>query len=202
MKYVSVSTFALVALFSINPLAHATAIYSYLGNFYTTFEDGAEITGTYDETMRVSASITLASLLAANLPFQDRADSVLEFTFNDGRQTFTSNSSGVNTLGFFVATDSLGAIVNWGVGVDHDPTGSGLDGFSLIITSSGGDLARICPPDCISVPLNPSKGTIDEARVANPGVWQASTTVVPVPAAFGLLSLALGSLALRRRKLF
>src|SRR5262249_11148474 len=106
-------------LFGVNA-SHADVVYTYTGNTFNPnlIADDVivAVPGSYDPTMRVTGTITLANALAPNLPLQDITASLLDYSFNDGRNTLDkANSQGV----FQIETDATGAILNWDIELSH-----------------------------------------------------------------------------------
>lgn len=86
--------------------ASALAVYNYTGNEYQT------AVSPYSTEMALLVSITLHSPLEADLTGYDLLPSILEFSTNDGFQTFTQTTP-LAFSEFLVSTDSSGEIVNW-----------------------------------------------------------------------------------------
>ena len=114
---------AIVALVGVTancPATWADTIYTYTGLNYTTIQDQTPPNGTYDTTMSVSGSFTLANPLPAGtfgtVGLGDITSKVLSFSFFDGRNTLTQINA--PNYSFAVdATDPLGNILVWDIGL-------------------------------------------------------------------------------------
>ena len=109
---------ALVGVTANCPATWADTIYTYTGLKYTTIQDQTPPNGTYDTTMSVSGSFTLANPLPAGpigtVGLGDITFKVLSFSFFDGRNTLTQINA--PNYSFAVdATDQLGNIVVWDI---------------------------------------------------------------------------------------
>lgn len=187
----------------------AATIYTYTGNPYNFIQDQDPPTGTYDNTMFVTASFTLAAPLAANLFLQDVGADVLNFSFSDGRRSITN--SNVDGFQFVFSTDPSGVITDWNVGAGKgspysDPEGLQISTASLSFSNYFLDVGtiQVCATfvngNCIST--NYDGG----ATFNDPATWSFTTdpTATPLPAALPLFATGLGTLGLlgwrRKRK--
>jgi len=89
----------------------ASVTYQYTGNHFT------EVSGPYTTSMFVTAMVTLAAPLGANLPeFTDVTP--IAFTLFDGVQTLSSSTPGIAFDTFQFGTNAAGQITSWQVSVD------------------------------------------------------------------------------------
>ena len=90
------------------PLANAGVIYTYTGNDFTAastpFTTGDEVTGSFTVPTALGANLSLASI------------SPTSFTFSDGVDTLTNLTA--TPYSFEVATNSLGQITDWYIGIN------------------------------------------------------------------------------------
>src|SRR5262245_13854615 len=112
---------ALAAAVIVSPVlatapAVADTIYTYTGHSYTSIGDGPIPAGSYDFTMSVNGSFTLANPLAAYLSNSNITASVLSFSFFDGRTTLDT-SSVLPGKDFRFSTDAAGNITGWDIGL-------------------------------------------------------------------------------------
>ena len=177
--------------------AVASVVYAYTGNLFNSFTDPSS----YDTSMSVTGTLTLAAPLDANL-----SQSVVmpsSFSFNDGINTITDDFA---THSFFeFSTDQAGEITSWVVLLRQGSlVGAGEiedEIFSRWVTGPvGQDDGNIltCDEfdeeffDCTVVSFDTG------ASITQPGVW----TVVPAPAALWLFgSGLLGLVGISRRKM-
>ena len=85
--------------------AKALVIYSYTGNNFDTIDDFTPPAGSYDTSMSVSGSFTLAALLPSLFPVTDIRADVLSYSFSDGRQTLDDGNSTVSNFIMSTASD-------------------------------------------------------------------------------------------------
>jgi hypothetical protein len=103
--------FTAVAALSIVYPASVQAVpttYQYTGNHFT------DVTGPYTTSMFVTAMVTLAGPLGANMPLTEVTPTA--FTLFDGVQTISRTAP--HSLGFWFATNARGEITFWLVEVD------------------------------------------------------------------------------------
>lgn len=98
--------------------------YSYTGTNYVTVAAPASPTGTFTTAMRITGSFTTANPLPVNMPFTAIGPagngSAIAWSFSNGISTFTEANSAElygESQYFQVATDSLGNISNYGIGL-------------------------------------------------------------------------------------
>jgi hypothetical protein len=159
--------------------ARADVIYTYTGNNFTI------VSSPYTTSDHVTASLTFATALPANLPLRT-SEIPIAYSFNDGVQTINSINEPISTvfaLLVLVSTDAAGAIKQWQVGVEttgpNGPfIGSDNDISASVILDSGalGNLST-----------QPFAESIN-----SPGTWTVTTaSSVPEPSSAGLTALAL-----------
>jgi hypothetical protein len=112
MKALPKIVFALtgVAALSIAYPASVEAVpttYTYTGNHFT------QVSGPYNTSMFVTAMVTLAAPLGANMPLTEVTP--IAFTLFDGVQTISSTNPDITTQFFFFATNARGEITLWDV---------------------------------------------------------------------------------------
>ena len=185
--------------------AHAVTVYTYTGNNFDAafIIDGTPPAGTYDTSMRVTASFTVAAPLLPNADFD--VIGAMNFSFRDGRNEITPANVAPGTFAH-VYTDALGSIENWLLSIGS-PGGPGFVGqtWVLIQTTGGDDFAstKICvTPSAIG--CSGFFSDFAESRVR--GTWTvAEIDTTPLPAALPLFATGLGALGLlglrRKRRL-
>jgi len=193
--------FALGYLASVSAAA-ASTVYTYTGQNYTntTSFDPTPPSGSYTSAMHVSGTITLATLLAPNLPFQDISAQILDFSFFDGRTTITKATAS-QPVTLFAGTDPFGNITGWGVGLNmgNDILQTLGEQSYFIQTSTVHDQGEIT--ECTAVgTLGCSFSQSDAAfNDRSPGIW-SNPDITPVPAALPLFAGGLGVIGLVVRK--
>jgi hypothetical protein len=175
--------------------ARADTVYTYTGNPFTILT-GSDVCPL---VCNISGSFTLASPLAANLPFE--AITPTAFSFTDGSVTVTEGASEGGR--FEVATDSGGNISFWEIAL-----GSGQPFGPGVCTSLDTVRDPIGTPqdNSLSVSCSSSEAFIGSAVVNdNPGRWSSSTVPsVPEPGTLILVGIGLLGMAgrgLRRNRL-
>jgi hypothetical protein len=166
--------------------ARADTIYTYTGNPFTVFS-GLDAC---PPVCNISGSFTLASPLAANLPFE--AITPAAFSFTDGSVTVTEGGR------FEVATDSGGNISFWEIAL-----GSGQPFGPGVCTSLDTVRDPVGTPQDNSLSVSCSiEAFIGTALVnSNPGSW--SSSAVPEPGTLILVGIGLLGIAgtvLRRNR--
>lgn len=158
--------------------ARADTIYTYTGNPFTVFT-GLDAC---PPVCSISGSFTLASSLAANLPFEEISPTA--FSFTDGSVS-VSNLTGVGR--FEVATDSGGNISFWEIAL-----GSGQTFGPGVCISLDSVRDPVGTPQDNSLTASCSTGALTGTALvnANPGRWSSSS--VPEPGTFILVVIGLG----------
>lgn len=122
---VSACAFAL-ALIAGQASAQETT-YTFTGGTYDTLINaapGACVVGecaTYTNTMRTVISVTFAAPLAPGLPLADRTADVIRYTASDGVRTTNGPDPIASLDGIEIATDALGNVSDFSVGVQRTP---------------------------------------------------------------------------------
>jgi len=130
--------------------------YQYTGNHFT------DVSGPYTTSMFVTAMVTLAAPLAANMPpFTDVTP--IAFTFFDGVQTLSSSNPDIDLDTFQVGTNAAGQITSWQILVTSGPVTS-----NIFIITSGGPI-DIHPHDTGGQP--DLEGGAEGFNFFMPGVW-------------------------------
>ena len=158
--------------------ASATAIYSYSGNNFTS------ATAPYTTAMRVTATFSLTSELAANLFEVDLIPSVLSFTMADGIAVYDVATSPFSSL--VVSTDGAGNLFQW----DAVLTDAAFDG-----ACTRSDVIHVALA-CNAGPNDAASNSGGSASVFSSGTW----TLIPEPSTALLLSSGLLGLAARGRR--
>ena len=157
--------------------------YQYTGNPFTV------VSGPYTTSDFVTAMITLASPLGANMPLTEVTPTA--FTLSDGVQTITNHGPGLLLTSFLFATDASGAISMWGVNVEriHNAT------TGAIVTNND-------PTDIADVGIVIPEGGpfVLGANVLTPGVWSVSGSVPDSGSTLSLMTLTLVALGLVARR--
>lgn len=209
VRVVLLATVALTFSLTAAKTASAMAIYSYVGDNFTSVEDVDPPAGSYTTSMNASGYFTLVAPLSANHPWGDSLiSSVLDYSFFDGRNTLTPSNSSLVYLN--IGTDGLADVVEWLVEVVEVPASPvdvgdfrahmGILNFDYLSTSGFGDEARI--EECTAASggnctaWSDESGETDHAWInTSVGSW----TLVPEPSTAALLMLALTMLAARPR---
>ena len=167
--------FTAVAALSIACPASVQAVpttYKYTGNPFTF------VSGPYTTSMFVTAMVTLAGPLGANMPLTDVTSQVTAFSVFDGVQTISNH----NAIDFFFqfATDATSSITHWAVGV-------ALDDFPNINTFND--------------PNSVEDDGVDEnldggSNSDSPGVWSVNASVPDAGSTLSSMTLTLVALGL------
>jgi hypothetical protein len=155
--------------------------YKYTGNHFTF------VTGPYTTSDFVTAMVTLARPLRANMPLTEVTP--IAFTLSDGVQTL--RSSAADTFGsFFFATDAFGHIAAWQV-----------DAILVPDTGEHGIHSSNLP---FNFPPSEDDGSITRgdfgANEFSPGTWTVSGQVPDVGSTLSLMTLTLMALGLVARR--
>jgi hypothetical protein len=179
--------------------ARALAIYQYVGPSFDAFVDNAEPPGSYDSSMRVTATIVLAAPLAPNSGFDICCNPLtpLAYSFHDGRQTLTE----LNSIAYFIGqTDGTGAIQYWEMTIIESSAGGVITINNSPLSEEEdfvldrGELGNTCSAEVCEDPGVGDTGSFLSSAAADAGTW----TLVPEPSTAALL--ALGLLVLARRR--
>jgi hypothetical protein len=168
---------------SLNAPAWANAIYTYTGNPFTT------VLAPYTTADRVTATMTLTSPLAPNLPGTDLTPNLVDLIMSDGVQTIHLANPGPGTPDIitFVYTDATGAISSWevnlGSDIQIDPVTNALVGVS---TTGGTAFQKNDNGLVLTSPTTFATGSV----LNNQGVW----TLVPEPGTVILLAMGLAAM--------
>ena len=167
--------------------ARADSIYTYTGNPFTVFS-GLDAC---PPVCNLSGFFTLASPLAANLPFE--AITPTAFNFTDGSVTVTEGASEGGRLE--VATDSVGNISFWEIAL-----GSGQPFGPGVCTSLDSLRDPTGTPQDNSLSALCSSGAFTGTALvnANPGRWSSSTTGVPEQGTLILILVGIGLVGIAR----
>ncbi len=167
----------------------ADIVYTYVGNLFNDIDDWTPPVGSYDTSMSVTGSFTMASALAPNLSNQGILPNT--FSFSDGRNLLTHTTS-LSSESFVVSTNSLGDIVEWFIFLE---TALAIDPIRSIFTTNN---LSIFPDIVDQGGIAPHGGNADTGRVFNnPGVW--SVHVIPEPGC-SLLLMGMSAFLLSRRR--
>jgi len=149
--------------------------YKYTGNPFT------DVSGPYTTSMFVTAMVTLAGPLGANMPLTDVTSQVTAFTLFDGVQTIRNTTPQVIT-DFEFATNASGEINLWNVGVGV--------GETAIVTFQVGSGRNSDFGD------NPS----GFGRSDTPGEWSQGIVTPDAGSTLSLMTLTLMALGLVARR--
>ena len=125
--------------------------YQYTGHHFT------DVNGPYTTSDFVTSMVTLAGPLGANMPLTDVTSQVTAFSLFDGVQTLSSTTPDLHIHVALFATNSLGEITFWEVGV-IDPTLHEIFTINRIDIPHQLDIGRL-------------SGTIAGSVEGTPGVW-------------------------------
>lgn len=186
----------------------AATVYHYTGAFYSEI---FSFLANYDETMRVTGSVTFAEPLPANFSSAENligSPNLLDYSFSDGLSTLTKTNSGSDSSSMSLSTDAFGRIIGWQLslrtlvifGEGHSPWGVAPHILSFSETTP------VVVPGTFDAGMvyflfgHPEMdfaiGTSFGAALSR-GTWDA-----PLPAALPLFAMALGVIGLlgRRRR--
>jgi hypothetical protein len=112
-------------------------VYEYTGKPFVHIVNNTIPTGTYDNSMYITASLTFANPLPSNLSFDlNNVPLPIAYSISDGRQTFAGPN--VNDLLYLsLGTDGTGNISSWIVGLDRGHVAAIGDQFTNISTARG-----------------------------------------------------------------
>ena len=183
--------------------AKALVIYSYAGNNFDSITDNTLPAGSYDTTMSVSGSFTVAAPLLSLPSNTDIRALLLSYSFFDGRQTLDNGNS--QSLTFRLSTDAAGSPSSWSilVAVPFAPTPIVGDFIRSITTFAVGSvgLARGRISECLSLVAGGSRCATGTDRGQSnfvTGVWTVQT--IPEPSTLLLFGFGLAGLAGFARK--
>ena len=152
--------------------------YQYTGNHFT------EVSGPYTTSMFVTAMVTLAGPLGANMPLTNVTPTA--FTLTDGVQTISDLTPSFFAV-FQFATDATGAISDWEIEVT-DFAGR------LILTHS-----QVFPPNPAEDDGVDGSGGFGQ-NFNKPGQWSVGATVPDAGSTLSLMTLTLMALGLVARR--
>ena len=154
--------------------------YRYTGNHFT------DVSGPYTTSMFVTAMVTLAGPLEANMPFTKVTP--IAFTLFDGVQTLSSSTPGLDFQQFFFATNARGDITAWQnfVGDLNSPHGSTWIQTTNFL-GQGNDSAN----------MPPRWGAFNVGR---PGEWTLGHATPDTESTLSLMMLTLMALGLVARR--
>jgi PEP-CTERM motif len=170
--------------------ATASVIYDYTGpNFATAVPP-------YTTSDNITAHITLSAALLPNLP--DTFVTPTAFSFNDGVQTISDQTPGVNLVQVIFSTDMNSHIVDWNL-IVRLPTA--IPGNTNTIETQGFPLAAFFNDTAEFFDAN---GNLTLAfTAANTGQWTIqSQSAVPEPSTWAMMLLGfagIGFMAYRRK---
>src|SRR5262245_52469164 len=179
--------FTAVAALSLAYPASVQAIpttYQYIGNHFT------DVSGLYTTSDFVTAMVTLAGPLGANMPLTDVTSQVIAFTLSDGVQTITETESPPGFSSFVFSTDASGFITAWHLDVLDiiHPFASGIDTvFRGPATGTGSDAGNY--------------GSFNNGfNMNSPGEWTVRPLVSDAGSTLTLMTLTLMALGLVARR--
>jgi hypothetical protein len=155
--------------------------YHYTGNPFT------DVTGPYTTSDFVTAMVTLAGPLGANMPLTDVTSQVTAFSLFDGVQTLSSTTPDLHIHVALFATNFLGEITFWEVGV--------IVPFSSleIFTINRNDIPH-------QLDIGRLSGTIAGSVEGTPGVWIQGIATPDAGSTLSLMTLTLMALGLVARR--
>lgn len=196
----AVSALAALALVALAAPAKAVVMYSYTGNNFNVFSNETPPTGTYDTSMSVTGTFTVAAPLVSF----SGSISPLSYSFNDGRNTLDDANSSVFT--FLMSTDAGGAPLLWQISIDTavPPTAVGdqelaiaTENSSVFVSDTGSILSCISASSGTCTDFNFDRGSIQNSA----GSWTVASVAVPEPSSLALVLVGLsllGGFARRR----
>jgi len=172
-----------VVVLSVTAVQAVPTTYVYTGNPFT------DVTGPYSTSDFVTAMVTLASPLAANMPLTQVIP--LAFSLSDGLQTITNSTAGSSTFHF--ATGPTGMITGWELGAQVG------DGFpDAVIFTFGSPFAPGVGGDQAGFDQNgPNPGFAFNDN--SPGTW-TKAAVPDAGSSLAVLSLSLTALGVAARQ--
>jgi hypothetical protein len=187
--------------------ARAAVVYTYTGPVFSTIgPDDVTIPGTYNSSMSISGSFTVAMALTASPGLVDISGILLDFSFSEGRNPPLTLATTGNLIDFEVRADGGGNIIEWNILMQPQPaTSLAADEIGYTIQSlTSGDFAATFR--CVIAIANCTTFVSEFASVNQAGSWgQTSISEVPLPATLPLMAggiSLLGFLGWRRRRLF
>ena len=196
------STFLAVTLCAVFSTANAATVYSYIGNSFDTIVDSPSgQPDSYSSQMNISIEFSLDTAIGAG-DFYNVTDQLTSFIMRDGLNTITKDSA--DNLSFLILTDLNSDIVGWQIVAEQyfsSPSYNIGDAMGIaMVTRDLSPLGDFNSADrglivtCLAVDLSgncTNSGLEDIGTISNnPGTWTV-TTVVPLPAAFPLFTIAL-----------
>ena len=82
MRFLAASLIVLSLAFA--SAGSAQTIYQYTGNSYTTIIDNTPPAGTFDTSMNIGGTFTVAAPLTPNMAFGDIGGSIVSYSFTTG----------------------------------------------------------------------------------------------------------------------
>lgn len=158
--------------------------YTYTGMDYTS------VNGPFLTSESVTGTIVLSHALTPDLPLTDESPYLVSYSLSDGVQTFTNLNivNVVSDLSF--ATDSLGEITAWELGIGYTDTQSGQFGvFTDNVTGTNGSV------EDLGLFSTPSYADYRGVNSGDPGTW-AIPAATPEPGTLSMFFSGLVGLGL------
>ena len=173
-KIISLLAVTITAALISQPML-ADITYEYTGNPFTN------VSGPYSTSDFVTAMVTLATPLKANMPLTEVTPLALAWSLSDGVQTLTNLNAFPNF--FFFATGPTGMITEWRMQVFGEAPGDTIASFNNLPTQDIGATET-------------DEGTVFGA----PGTWATGASVPDAGSSLALLSLSLTALGVAARQ--